>query len=74
MRKKRIKQLYPERRHALKYLKENHTFNHYVNNNGSTTYLNFMKHLLFYTPYKNMEYKKDFDRFTNKMLKSAINK
>lgn len=70
MRKKALKKHHPNRREAIKYLRENHQYNHYGNGNGTTTYLNFMKHLLFATPYRNEEYKKDFGRFTNSFLRS----
>lgn len=69
MRKKRLKQLYPNRRVLLAQNRANYTLKEYTHENGSITYLNFVKHFLFNKPYKNREYRKDFARFTNQMYK-----
>lgn len=69
MRKKALKKMYPNRRFLLEQNRKNGNFRGYVNNNGSTTYLNFVKHFLFNIPYVNEEYRKDFARYTNEMYR-----
>lgn len=67
MRKKALKKLYPDRGKKIRQNRENFQLRDYTHNNGAVTQLNFIKHFLFNKPYKNMEFQKDFRRFTNEM-------
>lgn len=71
MRNKKVRELYPFRHAAIKILREHDDLHNYIDNNGNSIFLNLRKHYYLGIPYKNEEYKMEFERNRNTIFKEG---
>tara|TARA_Y100000310_G_C20594304_1_gene769692 strand:- start:318 stop:545 length:228 start_codon:yes stop_codon:yes gene_type:complete len=73
VRKKRLKQLYPNRHRIIELLREKRDLYTCIDDNGNEIILNLRKHFLYGKSYKNVEYQMELERNRGRLIKEGEN-